>query len=270
MLFKPNSLPARVVELQRLAWAVACRTAPLPFSALVSRRERHLVWRLWDVCFGASRPGVYPEVPPSLFFHDQLSVRLLELRAEPFNVTEIELMVLAALASSLAGGTIFELGTADGRTTLNLAANVGTGHVYTLNIDLDQDTTHRQNVSIGARFCARPEAARISQLVGDSRSFDFKPYDRRCQLVFIDADHSESAVCADSQVALRLVDRRYGAIVWHDALRYGVQQALPQLMRQAELPVHLVSGTNLAILCFAADRAVTPARWTTCRLSLVS
>jgi predicted O-methyltransferase YrrM len=264
MLFKPDSVSTRLLELQQISWAVTLRTLALPASVLLSRRDRHLVWRLWSVCFGESRPGVYTEIPSTLFFDGESAVRLLELRPEPFSITETELIVLAALARKVSGGNIFEFGTADGRTTLNLAANVGAGRVYSLNIELHRDETHHQEVPVGARFHARSEAAQITQLIGDAKFFDFTPYERRCQLVFVDADHSEAAALTDSLASLRLVDRQYGAIVWHDALRYGVQHVLPRLMKAHTLPIRLISGTNLAILCFAAESPVDPLHWTKC------
>jgi hypothetical protein len=56
-----------------------------------------------------------------------------------------------------------------------------------------------------------------------------------------------------------MIDRNRGIIVWHDALRYGVQKVLPQLRREKNLPIHLLSGTNLAILCFLGGQPAHPA-----------
>jgi predicted O-methyltransferase YrrM len=231
-------------------------------TTLLRRTDRHLAWKLNEVCFGGARPGVYPEVTLANLVGGSTSSRVLELPAESYNVTEAELLSLSAITSYARARTVFEFGTADGRTTRNLAANVGTaGHVYTLNIPLDEDRTHYQRIPVGSRFAGSPEAERISQLWGDSRTFDFEPYCGRCDLIFIDADHSDAAVWADSQTALRLADRRRGIVVWHDALRYGVQTALPRLMRQDGLPIHLIAGTNLALLCFLQGTAVLPQEW---------
>jgi predicted O-methyltransferase YrrM len=214
------------------------------------------------VCFASRRPGVYKEVELASLIGRSTSVRILELPAESYNVTETELLALAAITSQGHADTVFEFGTADGRTTRNLAANVEpSGHVYTLNILVEQDRTHSQTVPVGFRFLDSAEAGRITQLWGDSRTFRFEPYYGRCQVIFIDADHADAAVWSDSHQALRLVDSRRGMIVWHDALRYGVQTALPRLMQREGLPIHLIAGTNLAFLCFARGRAVIPADW---------
>ena len=188
--------------------------------------------------------------------------RVMELPAESYHVSEMELLAVALLSSQVRARTIFEFGTADGRTTRNLAANVVPGgRVYTLNIPPHLDTTHSQNVPVGFRFQHSPEAERITQLWGRSTELDFAPYLGHCQLVFVDADHSEAAVWADSETALQLVDRDSGVVIWHDALRFGVQTALPRLMQEQVVPIYLVTRTNLAILCFAGGRPVLPAEW---------
>lgn len=252
----------RLLELEWRALRLALRAALLPFTALLWRKERHLVWRLSEACFGADRPGVYPEIGLSDLLDRATTAHILELPRESYSVTELELLALAALTSFLRPRVVFEIGTADGRTTRNLAANVGAaGRVYTINLPLEEDSTHRQAVPVGFRFQGRIEAGRIVQFWGDSREFDFSPYFGRCQLVFIDADHSEEAVLADSKTALWLVDREAGLILWHDALRYGVQAALPLLMRQQSLPLGLIARTNLAMLCFAGGRAMAPEEW---------
>jgi predicted O-methyltransferase YrrM len=251
-------------RLQESAWRVAARAALLPLSSLLSRTERKLLWEWNEVGWGARRSGVYPEVSLASLMERGDEVRLLELPAEIYHLSEIKLMTLAALTARARARVVFEVGTADGRTTRNLAANVGPdGHVYTLNIPLEQDAIHRrlQDLPVGSRFRDSPEADRITQLWGDSRSFDFTPYLQRCQVVFLDAESSDAAVWADSQSALRLVDRGAGLIVWNDALSYGWVTALPRLMRLERLPIHLISAAGLAVLCFADGVAMEPRQW---------
>jgi predicted O-methyltransferase YrrM len=253
---------ARLLELEGKSWSVALRAAVLPVTCLLRRPERHLVWKLSEVCFGAQRPGVYPDVSLGALLHRDTVVRLVDIPPERYNVAEAELFAVAALASRLRAMVAFEFGTADGRTTRNLAANLPpSGRVYTLNLPLERDPTHHQDTPVGSRFLRTEEAERIIQLWGDSREFDFMPYAGRCQFVFIDADHAEGAVWSDSQAGLELVDRRRGVILWHDALRYGVQHALPRLARESRLPIHLITGTNLALLCFLEGRAIAPSAW---------
>ena len=56
-------MPRTVLALKLAAVAVALRALVLPLTAPLRSVDRHLVWRLKEVCFGSRRPGVYPELP---------------------------------------------------------------------------------------------------------------------------------------------------------------------------------------------------------------
>ena len=252
----------KLIQLQCAAWKLALKLSIIPVTVLLSRTDRHLVWRLWEVCFGSQRPGVYPEIRLTDIINKSTSTKVVDIPAEPYNVTSTELLALAAITSQLGATTVFEFGTADGRTTRNLAANIDLpGRVYTINLPLDEDSGHKQNVPVGFRFQDCPEVNYITQIWGDTKTFDFSPYFGCCQVIFIDADHSEAGVLADSDTAMKLVDSSRGIVIWHDALAFGVQKALPGLIREKKLPIYLINGTNLAILCFANQIPVPPHEW---------
>ena len=59
----------------------------------------------------------------------------------------------------------------------------------------------------------------------------------------------------------------FGTAVWHDALRFDVQTALPRLARTSGLPIHLISGTNVAALFFLDGHGAEPATWAQARRS---
>jgi predicted O-methyltransferase YrrM len=271
-IIKENDSQSRRWRM-RLAWAlreafrlevasirIAGRCALLAMTPF-RRLERHRVWQLNDVLFGANRLGVYPEVDASALALPSLRVTLAHLTAEGYNVSVHELLVLVILVARTRARCVFEFGTADGRTTLNLALNTApNATVYTLNLPLEEDPRHKQSVPVGAAFHGTDAAAKVVQLWGNARTFDYTPYAGRCQMVFIDADHSDEGVTADTRAALGLVDRNFGLIAWHDALRYGVQTALPRAAKEIG-PVHLISRTNLAVLCFCRGKAVSPSEW---------
>jgi len=56
---------------------------------------------------------------------------------------------------------------------------------------------------------------RIEQLFGNSLEFDFSPYERSIDFVFVDAAHDYPHGFADSRTALRLVSPG-GVVLWHD------------------------------------------------------
>ena len=252
----------RLLELQRRAWSVALRTALLPATSLIRRADRHLTWRLSEVCFGAQRPGIYPEVSLGTLLSGDVPVTLRSLPNRSYNVTEMELLAISAIVKQMQARSAFEIGTADGRTTLNIANNMAAGGtVFTLNLPLDQDAGHTQDLPVGYHFSNQRLAASVVQLWGDSQTFDFSPYRQRCQIVFIDADHFEPGVSIDSQSALCLVDRNNSVVLWHDALRFDVQVVLPRFIKSEGLPIHLIAGTNLAALFFLNGQPVAPSEW---------
>ena len=258
-----SSFLSQLIELQQRAWSVALRAALLPVGSLIRRADRHLTWRLWEVSSGAQRPGVYPEVGLGAILSADCAVTLQSLPNQTYNVTELELLAISAIVKQIGAHTAFEIGTADGRSTLNIANNAAVGGtVFTLNLPLEQDRAgHTQDVPVGYQFLNRRTPASIMQLWGNSQTFDFSEYVGRCQVVFVDADHFEPGVSIDSQTALSLVHRHDGVVLWHDALRFDVQSALPRLAGEAGFPIHLITGTNLAVLFFLNGQPVSPLEW---------
>jgi len=187
---------------------------------------------------------------------------LLEPAKANGNVRLSELAVLSALASGLRDNdAIFEIGTFDGRTTLNLAAASPAGcRVYTLDLPPDVDTAHAlapgerhmvEKAESGARIRPYRDAGwsfteKIHALHGDSGVFDFSPYEGRCGLVFVDGSHARDYVLSDSRAALRMV-REGGVVLWHD---YGiwpdVTETLESLATEQGLAIRCIRGTSLA------------------------
>ena len=171
------------------------------------------------------------------------------------NVSEYELLVICSFVVQTRARRIFEIGTYDGRTTLAIARNLtGDGHVETLNLPPDwegdgvppDDASLATAVVSGERFLGQPEAERITQLWGDSATFDFSPYRGQMDLVFIDGAHSADYVERDTETARTLIRGAGGLVLWHDATRYGVATYLARATR-AGLPLRLVRGTSVGV-----------------------
>lgn len=199
--------------------------------------------------------ALVPEPPP---------VRVLEQDAADGNVSGYELLVISQLVATRGASNIFEIGTFDGRTTLNLAANIGeNGRVYTL--DLPPEDLNRTGLKIasgdvnfikkdrsGSRYAGTRYAAQITQLYGDSATFDFTPYEGKMDVVFVDGAHSYEYVKNDTRVALRLLKPSSGLILWHD---YGsrwwkdLTRAMNELYReQPEFSgMRHIRGTTLVV-----------------------
>ncbi len=191
------------------------------------------------------------------------AVRLVETEKRHGNVRVSELAVLAqAAAQAEPGSDIVEIGTFDGRTTINLAVNAPRGcHVLTLDLPADHATaftieelerTLVDKPASGERMrtcppARRSYARRITQLFGDSASFDWSPHNGRAGLVFIDGSHAYDYACKDSETAFRLI-RPGGLVIWHDYTVWpGVTRALDELERSRQLGLRRIRGTSLVV-----------------------
>jgi predicted O-methyltransferase YrrM len=209
-------------------------------------------------------PPELPRVSAAQFLRDGIEVQLSQLATEAGNISLTELAVIAAICAARRPASIFEIGTFDGRTTLNLAENSPVETiVYTLDLPADQmrqtkfvlaageEEFVRKPLS-GGRFAGSPDAARIRQLHGDSAQFDFSPFQGQIDLIFVDGSHAYEYVANDSRAALDMI-RPGGMVIWHD---YGsgdwpgVNRALDELRRDNPkcAGMQWIEGTTLAIL----------------------
>lgn len=157
------------------------------------------------------------------------------LRPEPVdgNTTLFELTVMNKIVKTQRVTKAFEIGTFNGRTALNIAANMSvSGKVWTLDLPKNKSTKTQlainpkdksgwsdmvyieKNVT-GKLFKRSTENKKITQLLGDSANFDFSPFYGKMDLVFVDGSHTAAYVQNDSQVALKLI-RKNGIVIWHD------------------------------------------------------
>jgi hypothetical protein len=173
------------------------------------------------------------------------------------NPTPVELFCLGALVRASGARAIFEIGTFDGTTTLQLALNSpDDAVVWTLDLPADamdqthfpvlpEDKPYIDKPTTGARFTGTRAAGKIHQLFGDSATFSYEPYLGRMDLVFIDGSHSLAYVRSDSARAFSLV-RPGGWIVWHD---YGVWPDVTTGLQElaSQFPLVNLAGTTLVI-----------------------
>ena len=177
------------------------------------------------------------------------------------NIRISELGVINLIAADCEDGTnLFEIGTFDGRTALNLAFsspyNCG---IYTLVLAPEMDTQF--SLAPGERHMVEKEKpgvriekyrksnssiiAKINQLFGDSATFDFSPYYKSCSLVFVDGSHAYDYALSDTYAAMKMV-RKGGMIIWHDyGIWDGVTRALEEIEEKEQMGLKNISGTSL-------------------------
>lgn len=242
--------PAFVAFLKRYVY-VAIRCLYLLTLGPFSRANRKRLERLGRTLgYG----GPKPQLPPISLRHlvgHEFSVRIVEPDTADWNVDLVELLAINAIVARFAPRGIFEIGTYDGRTTLNLAANAPAGStVYTL--DLPPGSIKMPKASAaGERFRGTPYQPSIEQLYGNSLSYDFSRYHGMIDLVFVDASHHYEHVANDTRKALELIQGRQGIILWHDyGFEPGVTRAVNELFTKLQ-EVHVfavIDGTRLACL----------------------
>lgn len=196
---------------------------------------------------------------------EQGAIRLERFLGQWGNIRIEEVCKLCLIVAWLRPRGIFELGTYNGMTTLQLALNAP-AHCRIYTLDLDPESPEARTLAVGEidGYLARkdgffrvevggywrqtPHASRITQLWGDSVRTDFSAYEGRMDLVFVDAGHTYPYVRADSENAFKML-RPGGVIVWHDymqVLHPDVTRCLMQYAERGRSISHL-RGTHLAV-----------------------
>lgn len=167
--------------------------------------------------------------------------------------------ILSALCKAVGAKTFFEIGTNRGRTTLSVARTNPEIEIVTLDLpspeagdETQLDLTEADKRLFtdwrrGEAFSDQPEAERITQVLGDSATFDYSPYEEKMDVVFIDGSHSYPYVTNDTRAAERMLSED-GVIVWDDYPGFpGVIQCVLESSRRLEGPVIHILGTRLAV-----------------------
>jgi hypothetical protein len=184
-----------------------------------------------------------------------------EVTYKAWNMDPMERFCLAAIAQLLKPERIFEFGTFDGATSLLLARSVPTAQIFTLDLPPESyvppeafgyprspgnyESPHDE---VGHEFRGTPESERITQLFGDSTTFDFGEFVGRMGLVVVDAGHGYEAASSDSENALRLAGPS-GVVVWDDYIPQwpGVIRAVDEAAARHGFSVIRLRGTGFAI-----------------------
>jgi predicted O-methyltransferase YrrM len=177
------------------------------------------------------------------------------------HITEFELKVICQIVNKFNPKTIFEIGTFEGRTTLNMALNAPGANIYTLDlpksgleeveskVEAGEIAYINKDIS-GSRFIGKPVAKQIQQLLGDSATFDFSPFYGSIDLMFIDGSHAYDYVLNDTEKALKIT-KKGGIILWHDYTNWdGVRDAINGLYKNDNrfTKVRHIGGTSILMM----------------------
>jgi hypothetical protein len=158
------------------------------------------------------------------------------------SVSPHELMILNSVVRFLQPKRVVEFGTAEGRTTLNIALHLPEdGEVVTL----DFAPIPGQN-EVGYFYWDQPLKAKINQVYSGVDAWNSEPYRSSAQIVFCDACDQPEGLAAEAAQAFAVVQPG-GVIFRHD---YGSAEGPTQFWNDlsAELPVRHLEGTTLLCL----------------------
>jgi len=201
--------------------------------------------------------GLFPGIET---FKSNISISQFFTRHQ-YMVPIFELLFLGAICKYLKPRKIFEIGTFTGSTTLSVALNTSTKtEIFTLDLHPSKRTKHKRESGIvgkypdyqsGELFKNTPLSKKITQLFGNSQTFDFRRFYNNIDLVFIDANHRYSFVKNDTKNAFKIL-RPGGVIIWDDYIWdehapwcAGVAQHLHEL--QKSKPIFRIAQTRFAI-----------------------
>ena len=233
----------------------------------VFKKNRHLIT---SICkkfgYGKKFPDpLLPQIEIGELISENYPIKIFEPVGVNGNISMIETYVAISLVKQFNPINIFEIGTFNGRTTLNMAYNSSKeSRVYTLDLPgeeiestampiVNDDKVFIEKESSGSRIIGQDPENKILQLYGDSASFDFTEFRNDMDFVFIDGSHSYEYVLNDSRQAIKLLRNSRGVILWHDynnSAWEGVTRALNELYRGDEefSEIKHIKGTCLACL----------------------
>jgi hypothetical protein len=182
---------------------------------------------------------VFPEID---FTH---SPELLHPFPRSLGVAPHELMVLAHVVRHFRPQRVVEFGTAEGRTTLNIALHLPPeGEVVTI----DFPPIPGKN-DVGYFYWDQPARSKIKQVFSGVESWGSSPYRASADVVFCDACDQPAGLAAETAQAFTVV-KPGGIIFRHD---YGTAEGPTLFWNELskEFPVRHLEGT--ALLCLRID-----------------
>lgn len=205
--------------------------------------------------------GVLPRVPITELFQglEAVDVKILRTfdRLPGTSILPFELMILVAIVKLIDARNILEIGTFDGNTALNLAANSAPDAAVTTvdlppdwdgQLELDIPSTAK-NVTdrkkLGAQYKSSEYSHKVTQVLCDSAKIDWDKMPTPFDLVFIDGCHFYDYVRRDTDNAIRYL-KPGGVVAWHDYGSSGdVSRAVDETAKKFK--VRAIQGSRLAV-----------------------
>ena len=126
-----------------------------------------------------------------------------------------DIMLLAGLTEEIKDCSYFEIGTWRGESVRTIAPRAKSCHTLCLTDDqMRARGMHEKTIEAHGMFSR--ELNNVTQLRGDSRSFDFASLGKKFDLVFIDGDHHYDFILSDTRNVFEHLVHENSVVVWHD------------------------------------------------------
>lgn len=130
-----------------------------------------------------------------------------------------DIMLLASLAESIEDCRYFEIGTWQGESVAAVSSRAKS--CFTLCLpDQEMREMGMHEKSIAAHGLFSKELNNVTQLRGNSKTFDFASLGQKFDLIFIDGDHRNETIISDTRNVFEHLVHDHSIVVWHD---YGFQ-----------------------------------------------
>lgn len=126
-----------------------------------------------------------------------------------------DLMLLAGLAGEMDDCRYFEIGTWRGESVALVARHASHCHTLCLTNE-EMRSMGMHEITIASHRLFSDGLDNVTQLRGNSKTFDFKALDQKFDLVFIDGDHHYDAVVNDTRNVFDYLVHEKSVVVWHD------------------------------------------------------
>lgn len=206
-----------------------------------------------------SAGGHIPEIDLGDILGDRKPlIRLSVMRYEDGMLPNAQAMALLSILVAEAPNEVLEIGTYMGHTTRQIAENLETAIIHTVDLpeDFSAECDPEQSIPkddyhliarriVGREYKGRPCAERIKQHFVDTAKWDFREAGHST-FFFIDGSHTYEYCKNDSEKCFELAEHR-GTFLWHDCddTHPGVTRFLSEC-RQLGKDIRRISGTPIA------------------------